>query len=245
MKTSVIVTGASSGIGKGISQTLVGAGYRVLGLARSSDKMAEMAKELGKDSFVPCPVDLADSKSIDNFLAQASDILAGSPLKALINNAGIFEQATFVETSDQVWGKMFQVNLMAPVRLSRGLYPLLKASAPSSVLNISSTLGVRTVAKTSAYSALKAAMNNLSETIALEWATDGIRVNVIAPGLVNTPIHAFHNAPDSAKKAAHEMQPMGRMGLPADIAEAALFLISDKSSWTTGTTMIVDGGVHL
>jgi NAD(P)-dependent dehydrogenase (short-subunit alcohol dehydrogenase family) len=244
-----IVTGASSGIGQAIAYKLCGLGHSVFGLGRDPEKLERVAIRMPHGKFTRHAADLADPKATHQAVVSARAWLESSrlPLFGLVNCAGVFDRIPFHLTSDTIWERHFHNNLMSAVRLTRELYPDLKRGSPSSVLNISSTLGTRPVAETSAYSALKAAMNNWTQTLALEWAPDGIRANVLSPGLVDTPIHGFHRAaaddPDRAR--AEAAQPLGRMGRPEDIAETAVFLLSPSSSWTTGSIVTVDGGISL
>jgi NAD(P)-dependent dehydrogenase (short-subunit alcohol dehydrogenase family) len=158
-------------------------------------------------------------------------------LGGLVNNAGIIERISFAESGDDVWERQFNANLYSAVGLTRGLYSELKLNKGSSVLKVSSTLGLRPIANTVAYSASKAAMVNWTQGLAIEWAADQIRVNCLCPGLVDTPIHAAR-PPD-------DVQPLGRLGQPDDVAKAAWFLLSPDSSWTTGAVLRVDGGISL
>lgn len=244
-----LVTGSGSGIGQSIARKLVGQGHFVFGIGRDRSKLQRTEESLPAGRFGFATADLADADQTSVALMEFRQWLGvkGLPLLGLVNNAGVFDRLAFAKTSDAIWERQFQANLLSAVRLTRELYPNLKAAAPSSVLNISSTLGLRPVSDTSAYSAIKAAMVNWTKTLALEWAADGIRANCICPGLVDTPIHDFHanKEDDKTRLAAHAMQPLGRMGVPADIADASWFLMSPSSSWTTGAVFSIDGGISL
>lgn len=244
-----LVSGSGSGIGLAISQLLVQQGHWVFGLGRDATKLKSAAETMTPGQFSYAAFDLATPKaagevavSVNHWLEQENLQLNG-----VINNAGIFDRAAFHLTTDAIWERQFQNNLMSAVRLTREFYPILKNQSGSSVLNISSTLGHRPILNTSAYSALKAAMINWTKALALEWAPDHIRVNCICPGIVDTPIHDFHykTQDDPARIQAHAAQPLGRMGQPSDIATAAAFLLSSDSSWTTGSVLTIDGGIGL
>lgn len=242
------VSGSGSGIGLAIAEKIMDSGSRVFGLGRDEAKLRKIKQARG-EAFEFLSADLSNKEGADRATRAIEAYLqqSGLPLLGLVNNAGIFERVDFDAASDEVWERNFTHNLMSAVRLSRGLKKRLEASAPASVLNISSTLGVRPVASTSPYSAMKAAMVNLTHSLALEWAKAGIRVNCICPGLVDTPIHAFHGLKDDDPNRAfvHGLQPLARVGQTTDIASAAMFLLGSESSWTTGAVLTVDGGISL
>jgi len=168
-----------------------------------------------------------------------------SPLKALVHNAGSIELNEFEKTSDSEWERQFNMSVMAPVRLTRRLLPLLKESR-GSIVNVSSTLGLKPVPLTSAYSALKAAMINWSQALAIEMAPFGVRVNCVCPGFIDTPIH---NVAQKDKKLwlerIEDLIPLGRIGQPKDVSRAITFYLDDENSWTTGNIHVVDGGLSL
>ena len=243
-----VVTGAGSGIGRAIVLRLATEGHQVFGVGRDRTKLESTQSEApGHVQF--STADLARAEDCEQVAEKIGVWLksVGTPLCGLVNNAGVYDYLPFLQTADEKWEQQFQTNLLSSVRLTRLMYPSLKVSAPSSVLNISSTLGLRPIANTSAYSAMKAAMVSWTKTLALESARDGVRVNCICPGLIDTPIHNFHkaSADDPDKVRAHAAQPLGRMGSADEIASAAWFLLSEASAWTTGTILTVDGGISL
>ena len=239
----VVITGASSGIGQAISQEFSAQGWKTHLLARNIDKLKSVQKTLPNESEI-YSVDLSDVKSIENVVRELEERKAN--ISAIVNNAGIFKATRFDLEPQDSWTWHFATNLFGPVQLTRLLWPhLLKNKG--SITNISSTLGLRPIAHTGAYSASKAAMDNWTQTLALEGGSHGIRANCISPGLVDTPIHAFHKSDNPAHKDQLKMlqtlQPLGRTGLPQDIAHAVYFLASEKASWMTGAIVPVDGGV--
>ena len=131
----------------------------------------------------------------------------------------------------------------------QNIYPLMKPGLGHSIVNVSSTLGLRPIENVSAYCATKAAMISWTETMALELGAQNIRVNCVAPGLVDTPIHPFHSqAPEKKQQSLEKlapMQPLGRVGTAEEIARSIYFLASEDSAWTTGATLSVDGGINL
>lgn len=242
-----VVTGASSGIGSAIAKELFNAGHFVVLTGRNESRLVRLKESLGERAIV-IPCDLSSEESTENLI---NEILSFSqkmklPLKVLVNNAGIFKRATAEESPLSEWDRQFRTNFFSAVQLTLGLEKLLKVE-PSVVINISSTLGIKPIPMTSVYSASKAAMNSWTQSLALEWAPHKVRVVAICPGLVDTPIHDFHGSPEDSdvKKSVHQAQPIGRVGLPKDIANAAAFLASDKASWVTGSLWSVDGGISL
>lgn len=248
---SVVVTGASSGIGYKICVDLIELKgtthpWKVFGLARRKEILNKMASDWG-DSFVPVVCDLSNENSIQRAVSEISE--KTDSLEGLVNNAGIFRPGSITEDNDENWWAHFTVNLMGPVRLTRALWPLLKKAPQSSVVNISSTLGERPIPGTGSYSALKGALNNWTSTLALEGASFGIRANAVSPGIVDTPIHSFHQSPEAEdlerKKSSQKLQPLQRIGQPKDISPMVCHLLSDASEWTTGANINIDGGILL
>jgi NAD(P)-dependent dehydrogenase (short-subunit alcohol dehydrogenase family) len=247
---AALVTGASKGIGAATARLLQDHGYFVYLHGRNQKDLQALEKELGQQDSVLI-ADFADPQQIGPMIGQLQDRIAKhrTHLQVLINNAGIFHRHGSEDARSDLWRTQIQVNLLSAVQLTEKLIPILKAHPPASIVNVSSTLGLRPTAGVSAYSASKAAMVNWTQSLALELGPDRVRVNCVCPGLVDTPIHDFHFLPEAEKSAALErlagLQPLGRIGDPKEIAEAIVFLAGSKSSWTTGAVLSVDGGIHL
>ncbi len=241
----VLVTGASQGIGAAICERLSEKGWSVILVSRRLKTLKSIAANL-KSKSVSLEADLSSEASILKLKQDIEKIVGNQGLKALVNNAGLYEREAFLKTSDKSWTDQLAVNLLGPARLAKSLYPLLIKAKPASIVNVSSTLGYKPVPMTAAYSASKAALNSLTQALAVEWAPN-VRVNAVCPGLIDTPIHDFHKMKDSTplKKEMHKLQPMERLGQPEDIAAMVDFLLSDDSQWTTGALMTVDGGIQL
>jgi NAD(P)-dependent dehydrogenase (short-subunit alcohol dehydrogenase family) len=243
MKT-VIVTGASSGIGKALAKEFHDKGWFVLLLARNQERLQAVHQALPNSHSKVC--DLTQP----NQVAELKDFLAqqNGPIKALINNAGVYQPQTLDQDSDENWDHHFQNNLMSAVRMTRLAWPHLKQNK-GCVLNISSTLAIRPIVNTAAYSALKAAMNNWTLSLALDGAPFGIRANSICPGIIDTPIHSYFGSQRAEDKELHQslqkIQPLGRTGQPEDICPLAQELCSEGSAWVTGNIISVDGGILL
>lgn len=247
MKKAALITGASSGIGRATALEFARQGYFIYLMGRDKDRLEETALQCGAgacllscDLLVPAQVEKRVREIFENPLYR---------LEVLVNNAGIFKNHSMEEGTDEIWGQQFQVNLLGPVRLTRLLIPYFKKHQKGSVVNVASTLGLRPSATTGAYSASKAAMVNWTQSLALEAGAYGVRVNCVCPGIVDTPIHGFHSLEASQKQSALEsmanLQPLGRIGTPEDVAKSIYFLSSDLSAWTTGAVLAVDGGINL
>lgn len=243
---AAIITGAGSGIGEATAKLFAQNDYHVFLLGRKKDALAKTAAACPFHTVIPC--DLTNPKDVD---AATSQILSAKnlALEVLIQNAGIFARHSFADGSEDLWRQQFETNLFAPVRFTRALWPHFVKNQKGSIVMVSSTLGIKPAGGTSAYSASKAALNSLTQTLALEGGPHNIRVNCVAPGIVDTPIHDFHAMESSKKQTAIEglnpLQPIGRIGSPQEIASAIYFLATEQSSWTTGSIFSVDGGIHL
>ncbi len=239
----VLITGASSGIGRSVAQRFHLAGYYTFLLARDPKRLAELHSELPNSKSIIC--DLADPLQI----AKLPEKIDFNSIDVLINNAGIYFNKPNESFDSPEWQNLFQINVLAPAQLSALLFPFFKRKGGGSVVMISSTLGSKPTANTAAYSASKAALQNLTITLALEGAPDSIRVNCVAPGIVETPIHKLDLLPaDQRATTISQMntwQPLSRIGQTLDIAEAVFFLASEASSWTTGSILNVDGGINI
>ena len=240
---TALVTGAGTGIGLAIAKKFLSEGWQIVAVGRRQEPLNALADSApAKVLALPCDLrNVSDVQKLSNELAMNAKF---SALKVLINNAGAFERKTFEESDEAHWQFMMDANLNGPVRITRALLPLLKVSK-GTIINISSTLGIKPIAATSAYSAAKAAVINWTETLALELAPFGMRVNCVAPGIVDTPIHAFHSQSDAEKAKLGPLQPLGRIGDPKDVAHAAWALSGPGSEWITGAVLQVDGGIHL
>lgn len=247
----VLISGAGSGIGRATARVFSSRGYSCLLLGRDPKKL-KMTLDLCPRSLGFC-FDLEDLRGLPDFFDKELKPHLSS-LRILINNAGQFKLSPEGSFDLSVWQSQMNVNFFSALNLTNLALAYLKENtsperARSAIVNVSSTLGLRAKAHTGAYSTSKAAMNLWTEILALELAPFGIRVNALCPGLVDTPIHDFHNLPEAEKiKKLAELgprQPLGRVGDPQEIAESIFFLATEASRWTTGSLLKVDGGIDL
>src|ERR1043165_7719473 len=243
------VTGGSSGIGAAIVKTFAEEGARVAIGASSHVRAAETpAKSLPNGGHLVVKADLTDRKQI----AQAAqDVIAGlGGLDIFVHSAGVDVTQTAVahETSEALWDKMMDLHLNAAFLLSKALIPtLLKGNKPALVF-IGSVCGLVAWEGDVAYNVAKAGLQHLARCIASDYAKQGLRANVIAPGVIDTPLTRNYaggmpGGEAEGLKTLAAMHPIGRIAVPREIAEAAAFLASDKASFITGTVLPIDGGL--
>lgn len=247
MKKAVLITGANSGIGAETVKIFSQNGYFIYLLGRNPDRLEEVALQCENGaSILKC--DLTNEEQLNKYTQHLFE-RPDTDLQVLINNAGIFERHSHLEQGMDIWRRQFETNLFGAVHLTQKVMPFFLKNKRGSIVNVSSTLGKKPTGDTSAYSASKAAMINWTKSLALELGPLGIRVNCVCPGLVDTPIHEFHSLPADAKKEIlrrlKDIQPLNRIGQPQEIAESIYFLASEKSAWTTGAILDVDGGINL
>jgi len=232
-KHTAVVTGAAQGIGRAVVGRLVADGYEVLALDVQADALAALETAFGCRIAV---VDVADA-------AQTASIAALAPdCTVLVNNAAIQRYQDLLHTTPEEMRAVLDVNIMGPVLMAQALVPVIAANGGGSVVNLSSITSVAHAAGTSLYPASKAAINQLTQAMAVEFGGLGVRCNAVGPGTVLTEGTAAHYGDDAAQSAIAGTLPLGRMGQPDDIADAVSFLCSDESSWITGQTLFVDGG---
>ena len=236
---AVLVTGGGSGIGEGIARRFVAEGARVSITGRREAPLKALAAELGCHYVTG---DVSEKARAEALVAAA--VAAHGCLDVVVNNAGVARFLPMADTSEAVLDMHLDINVKGPYFVSQAALPHLIASQ-GSVLNISSTLGVRGLAGATAYGASKGAVVTLTRSMAAELAPEGVRVNCICPAVVETPIFETMMPKEAVAEALEGLvgvHPLGRVGQPSDVAGAALYLTSGDAGWVTGAVLMVDGG---
>ncbi len=235
----VVITGGATGIGLAVAERVVSDGGEVCLVSRREDTLRAAADRLGGGAWWH-RCDVASADEVDRLRAAVTE--RWGALDGLVNSAGVAPMASLLETDLETWDLAFDVNVRAPFLLARALYPLLEAGSMPAVVSISSTLAEKAIPGMAAYNAAKAALNQLTRSMALEWAPT-VRVNAVMPAVVDTPIHATRGLTPAEVEAMGSIHPMQRIGRPEDVAAMVLFLLSDEAAWVTGAVLPVDGGM--
>ena len=241
---TALVTGASRGMGRASALALAAAGAQVLvhygrGANEADGVVAEIRKASGRADAIAADLAAADGP---HKLAKQARSIIGDRLDILVANAGISKAATIEDTTVEDFDKLFAINVRAPFFLVQQLLPILPSGG--SVILLSSLAAHAAVGTLSAYAATKGAIDTLVKHFAASLGPRGIRVNAVAPGVVDTDMSSFVKT-DAGQKAAVNMQALQRIARPDDIGPVIAFLASDDARWITGDTVRVDGGSKL
>ncbi len=239
-----IVTGAGAGIGHAIAVRLADEGARVLVADIDAEAAEDVARELGPPALSQA-VDVSNEESTAAMIRRARDEWGG--LDVLVNNAGVGIAATTPDTDEQGWRRVLDVCLTGTFFGMKHAIPVIRASGGGAIINMSSTAALVGVADRAAYSAAKGGILALTRAAAIDHVGEGIRVNCIAPGTVDTPwvdrITSDYDDPAAARAAMEARQPHGRLVTPKEIAAMAAYLASDEAASVVGAVMVVDGGM--
>jgi 3-oxoacyl-[acyl-carrier protein] reductase len=240
-RKTALVTGASGGIGAACAQTLARQGYTVIAHAnRGIEAVSALAAQLNAEGCDVHPVqcNLADSAAVS---AMCADVLrVYHRVDALVHCAGISHTGLLCDMTDAEWHAVMDVNLSSAFYLCRALTPAMVSAQRGAVVTVSSMWGQVGASCEAAYSASKAGLIGLTRALAKELGPSGVRVNCIAPGVIDTRMMDEHSEETKAQLA--DETPLGRLGTPQDVAAAAAFLVSDAAAFITGQVLGVDGG---
>ena len=232
---TAIVTGGSKGIGFSIAERFSKEGAKVIICSRNESELSASAKKLDCEVY---QLDVSDSKAVKEMAAWYSKKYA--KLDILVNNAGLTRPGKITKTTEEDWDLQINVNLKGPFLMSNNFLSYMNDGG--SILNISSTVGLRAMRGAVAYCASKGGVVNLTRAMALDLAGK-VRVNCICPAVVDTPmVDERVKSGNVTREILDKVQPIGRMGKPEEIASMALHLCGPESEWTTGSIITIDGG---
>ncbi len=238
-----LVTGATRGIGHAIAVQLGEQGATVIGTATSQNGADSISAHLSSANIrgEGMVLNVADGDSVDSVLTATVEKYGA--INVLVNNAGITRDNLMMRMKEDEWDDIMSTNLKSVYRLSKGVLRGMMKARSGRIINITSVVGVSGNAGQANYAAAKAGVIGFTKSLAQEIASRGVTVNAIAPGFINTDMTKALNEDQVAKMTANI--PASRLGEPADIAAATVFLASDESAYVTGTTMHVNGGMYM
>ncbi len=242
----ILVTGAASGIGRATAELFAQEGAALALVDRHGERL-EAARAACRGRAAPAvalQADVTDATQVARTVTAAAAALGG--LDGVVNSAGADLLAPLGETGLEDWRRILDVNLTGPFLVCRAALPLLRAAGGGTIVNVASGAALRPLAHRTAYCAAKAGLVMFGKALALEAAADGIRVNAVCPGIVDTPMFraSYESAPDpaAALEQIKDRYAMRRVARPIEIAQAVLYLTGPESSFVTGVALAVDGG---
>ena len=241
MEKVALVTGSSRGIGRAIAARLAREGYAVcINYIEREDKALELQSVLEAEGcrVMTCRADVSKRGEVEAMVTAVREKFGSVSL--LVSNAGIASQELFQDVTDEMWDKYFNTNVRGAFNCVQTVLPDMLHEKSGCIVTISSIWGLRGASCEVTYSATKAAIIGLSRSLAMELAPSGIRVNCVAPGVVDTDMISI--LPDEVISSLAETTPVGRIGRPEDIAAAVAYFASDAASFVTGQVLTADGG---
>lgn len=235
---TALITGATGGIGEAIANKLYAQGATVILTGRKEEVLKDLKDKLGERAYT-IVADLSDSEKIKELVNEALKITG--KIDILVNNAGMTKDTLMMRMKDEDWQKVIDVNLTASFKLTREILTPMMKNRYGRIINITSIVGWMGNAGQANYCATKAGLTGMSKALSVEVASRGITVNCIAPGFITTAMTEV--LPEEIKNKMMEEIPLKRFGTPEDIANAVVFLSSDESSYITGQTIHVNGGM--
>jgi NAD(P)-dependent dehydrogenase (short-subunit alcohol dehydrogenase family) len=242
-----LITGGGTGIGKAVALAFAREGAKVALAGRRVDKLQEVVGEIkaqrGEGVAIVCDVTrAADANSAVKLVVERFGLL-----NVLVNNAGMVSATTVESIKEEEWDQLMSINLKGPFLMSRAALPAFRRAGGGAIVNVGSVLGLVAVKDRAAYCASKGGVTMLTKAMAVDHAQDKIRVNCICPALVETELIKGVFGAGAQGQALRESRvaaiPIGRIGRPEDVAELAVFLASEESSWLTGAAIPLDGGI--
>lgn len=237
---TALVTGASRGIGAAAAMALDRAGARVALVARNGERLSTVARELGHDPVI-LEADLSDRTTPAAVARRALEALGA--VDVLVNNAAVAARLPTVDTDVALIDDILAVNVRAPLLLIAALIPTMTQRARGSIINLSSVSALVGTPRRAVYAASKGAIDAATRSLAIELGPSGIRVNAVAPGVVDTDLWAKNKSIAGVVETIEGQTPLRRWATPADIADVIVFLASDAARFITGETISADGGM--
>jgi 3-oxoacyl-[acyl-carrier protein] reductase len=237
---TALVTGATGGLGAAIARALHGQGATVAISGTRADVLEALAAELASRVHV-LPCDLSDKDAVEKLVPSAEEKM--EKLDILVANAGVTKDNLFVQLKDEDWDQVIAINLTATFRLTRAAVKTMMRRRFGRVIGITSVVGVTGNAGQGNYTASKAGMIGMMKSVAAEYAKRNVTANCIAPGFIATPMTDKLN--EKQREGILARVPAGRLGTPADVAAAAVYLASDEAAYITGQTLHINGGMAM
>lgn len=250
-KTVAVITGAAGGIGKALAQAFAAEGAKVAIADINLEAAEETARQIGK-SAIAVEVDVSNKASADAMVAKAESALG--PVDTLVNNAGVSYVTPFLDCSQEMWDKTIGINLKGTFNCAQAAIARMLPRKSGVIINMSSQSGKSGNSHYAAYCASKFGIIGLTQSLAMEFAAEGIRVNALCPGVVFTPLwdrmivdyaRKRNMTPDEVKPYLESKIPLGRLCTPGDVAEMAVFIASAKASYITGQSINISGGATM